>query len=149
MNSWLGWKVSRGTSTSKYKVPVTQEKSFMILIQVSPTGNVTKLSFFITGDGAKKLECLSLAIFFSVSNMNLTVPYSMRYCQSWSNFWVCQIYCSFGAMLRSFSWPALPAMGVAIKMLKWLDRARWPPKYIIFKFDELQNLTNTRPVFYE
>ncbi len=37
-------------------------------------------------------------------------------------------------------WP-----GVSIRMLQWLDGARWPPKYFLKSFDELKNLTNSGP----
>ncbi len=34
---------------------------------------------------------------------------------------------------------------VLIKMRQRLDGASWPPKYVIFKFNELKKLTNSGP----
>jgi hypothetical protein len=51
-------------------------------------------------------------------------------------------------MLRCFSHLALPTWGVSIRMLQWLDGARWPPKYVISeKFDKLKTHAQIENIF--
>jgi hypothetical protein len=131
----------------------------------------------------------------------------IRYCLSWSNFWVCQIHCSYLIYAQIIFLAGFVSQGVSIRVLtmargsnfcrekglllsfgykfglwhagavsfplidiiwaelactlsdvmfylhsvitnlslyKHYDGVRWLPEYVIFEFDELRNLANSR-----